>query len=137
MDSRLPNIPSNGPYETVSQDRDRLRSKNRYKGAACSQFYPPSPSTRPLPSIFYPRCGPLSHQYVAAAARIPQGVSILKMLGELVSTFLGATARERECVCVCRGGSDASRWPGSSDELLGDWHSYPSRMQEALRKAQK
>ena len=36
---------------------------------------------------------------------------------------------------VDRAGSDVSRCPGSSDESLGDWHSYPSRTQEA-EKAQ-
>jgi len=36
---------------------------------------------------------------------------------------------------VDRAGSDVSRYPGSSDELLEDWHSYPSRTQEA-EKAQ-
>jgi hypothetical protein len=38
-------------------------------------------------------------------------------------------------VVVDRAGSDVSRCPGSSDESLGDWHSYPSRTQEA-KKAQ-
>jgi len=28
-------------------------------------------------------------------------------------------------------GSSESRYPGSSDESPGDWHSYPSRAQEA------
>jgi len=34
-------------------------------------------------------------------------------------------------VVVDRAGSDVSRCPGSSDESLGDWHSYSSRTQEA------
>ena len=29
------------------------------------------------------------------------------------------------------GSSEASRYPGSSDKSPGDWHSYPSRTQEA------
>jgi len=39
------------------------------------------------------------------------------------------------CVAACvdslSGSSDESRYPGSSDESPGDWHSYPSRTQEA------
>ena len=33
------------------------------------------------------------------------------------------------------GGSEVSRYPGSSDGSPGDWHSYPSRTEEA-EKAQ-
>jgi hypothetical protein len=51
------------------------------------------------------------------------GVLFLKMLGGSVSTLVEAS----ECV----GRQRRSRWPGSSDELLGDWHPYPSRTQEA------
>jgi len=44
------------------------------------------------------------------------------------------------CSCVDSvffgGSSEVSRYPGSSDELPGDWHSYPSRTQEA-EKAQR
>ncbi len=29
------------------------------------------------------------------------------------------------------GSGEVSRYPGSSDEPPGDWHSYPSRTQEA------
>jgi hypothetical protein len=32
------------------------------------------------------------------------------------------------------GGSEVSRYPGSFDESPGDWHSYPSRTQEAEKR---
>jgi hypothetical protein len=34
---------------------------------------------------------------------------------------------------VFSGSSEVSRYPGSYDELPGDWHSYPSRTQEAKK----
>jgi hypothetical protein len=39
------------------------------------------------------------------------------------------------CIVFFLGSGEVSRYPGSSDESPGDWHSYPSRTQEA-KKAQ-
>src|SRR6266849_1047335 len=49
----------------------------------------------------------------------------------MLSKGVGMKTDVRSSVDSVFGGSDESRCPGSSDESPGDWHSYPSRMQEA------
>jgi hypothetical protein len=62
-------------------------------------------------------------------ARVASGIALSRGVGKKTDV------RSSIDSVFSGGGSEVSRYPGSFDESPGDWHSYPSRTQEA-EKAQ-
>src|SRR5229473_6094995 len=100
-------------------------------------FYTGSPS-RLRASSAHPWTTLLVRQTRALVCTQEFGFLRLKLAIECYKTLSRGVGKKSGCGLSCRwcfflGSGEVSRYPGSSDELPGDWHSYPSRGRKRLK----